>query len=100
MPLIGIAQCAHTVDYEAAIQRAGAEFRLLDPLLADAEVAVRDLDGLLLTGGGDVDPALFGESRTRRITPPSPGATSTRSRSCARRSPPIFPCWRSAAACR
>jgi putative glutamine amidotransferase len=73
MPLIGIAQCAHTADYEAAIQRAGAEFRLLDPMLDDAAEAMRGIDGLLLTGGGDVDPALFGEEPHETYHAAEPG---------------------------
>jgi putative glutamine amidotransferase len=73
MPLIGIAQCAHTADYEAAIQRAGAEFQLLDPLHDDVVEAVRTLDGLLLTGGGDVDPALFGETPHQTYRAAEPG---------------------------
>ena len=73
MPLIGIAQCVHTADYEAAIHRVGAEFRILDPLRDVSLDAIRDLDGLLLTGGGDVDPALFGETPHETYQPSEPG---------------------------
>lgn len=73
MPLIGIAQCAHTADYEAAVQRAGAEFRILDPMDEHAVDVVLELDGLLLTGGGDVDPALFGEAPHETYHPSEPG---------------------------
>jgi putative glutamine amidotransferase len=50
--------------YLAAVQDAGGIPVLLPPQLDDdslSEMAGR-LDGLLLTGGGDIDPALFGES--------------------------------------
>jgi putative glutamine amidotransferase len=62
MPLIGIAPSSHTADYESSIHRAGADFRVLDTLHDDPARVVREIDGLLLTGGNDVDPALFGES--------------------------------------
>lgn len=48
-------------DYRAAIERAGARIRELtpdDPVPA----ALDDCDGLLLTGGVDVDPVAYGES--------------------------------------
>jgi putative glutamine amidotransferase len=61
MPLIGIAPSAHTADYESSIHRAGADFRVLDTMHDDPARVVREIDGLLLTGGNDVDPALFGE---------------------------------------
>ena len=56
-----------------------------------------EIDGLLLTGGGDVDPVLYGESATRRSTTPSRAATSSRSIWRAARWPPTCRCWRSAA---
>src|SRR5262245_43428485 len=49
-------------DYRASLERAGAEIRELGP--ADAlPAALDDCDGLLLTGGVDVEPALYGETR-------------------------------------
>jgi len=62
MPLIGIAPSAHTADYESSIHRAGADFRVLDTLHDDPARVVREIDGLLLTGGNDVAPSLFGEA--------------------------------------
>ncbi len=61
MPVIGIAPSARTTDYEAALLRAGGTFRVLDAMREDPVRAVSLVDGLLLTGGGDIDPALFGE---------------------------------------
>jgi putative glutamine amidotransferase len=61
MPIIGIALTSSLTDYEASLQRAGASYRILDPMHDDPQKALREIDGLLLTGGGDVDPALFGE---------------------------------------
>ena len=50
--------------YLHAIQQAGGVPVLLPPQLSGASLSrlLRGLDGLLLTGGGDVDPALFGEA--------------------------------------
>ncbi|HXJ85004.1 MAG TPA: gamma-glutamyl-gamma-aminobutyrate hydrolase family protein [Candidatus Methylomirabilis sp.] len=51
--------------YLHAVQRAGGVPVLLPPQLSPAsfERLVRGLDSLLLTGGGDIDPAVFGEPR-------------------------------------
>jgi putative glutamine amidotransferase len=62
MPLIGIAPAAQTADYESSVHRAGAECRLLDTMHDDPARVVAEIDGLLLTGGNDVDPAIFGEA--------------------------------------
>jgi putative glutamine amidotransferase len=50
--------------YLHAIQQAGGVPVLLPPQLSAASLSrlLRGLDGLLLTGGGDVDPALYGEA--------------------------------------
>jgi putative glutamine amidotransferase len=50
--------------YLRAVQQAGGVPVVLPPQLGAASLArlARSLDGLLLTGGGDVDPALFGEA--------------------------------------
>jgi len=51
-----------SVVYDLAISRAGGYPRSLRPGgTRSAEEVVADLDGLLLTGGGDVDPALYGQ---------------------------------------
>jgi putative glutamine amidotransferase len=49
--------------YLHAVQQAGGVPVLLPPQLSAASLMrlTRGLDGLLLTGGGDLDPALFGE---------------------------------------
>jgi putative glutamine amidotransferase len=61
MPLIGVSPSARMTDYETSLQRAGAEFKVLDPMHDDPAEALRSVEGLLLTGGGDVHPELFGE---------------------------------------
>jgi putative glutamine amidotransferase len=61
-PVIGISPCSRVDDYVESVARAGGEPLVLrnsdDPAAVLAKV-----DGVLLTGGLDVDPALYGEER-------------------------------------
>ncbi len=58
-PVIGAAWLKP--DYRSALEKAGARIRELTP--ADAlPAALGDCDGVLLTGGVDLDPSLYGES--------------------------------------
>jgi len=61
-PIIGIAPCRTITDYLQAVRRAGGEPRVLDPARDTAQDVIGEIDGLLLTGGGDVDPTLYGQS--------------------------------------
>jgi putative glutamine amidotransferase len=61
MPVIGITTCRKIEDYKQAVLHAGAEIRLLEPSMGVAE-ALDGVDGLLLTGGEDVDPTRYGEA--------------------------------------
>ena len=49
-----------TKNYEVCLTRAGAEIVELRPGADDPEQVLDRIDALLLTGGGDVDPALYG----------------------------------------
>jgi putative glutamine amidotransferase len=60
-PTIGITPCSRPDDYVESVKRAGAEPLLLSNTDDPARVLDR-VDGLLLTGGLDVDPALYGET--------------------------------------
>ncbi|HKL95777.1 MAG TPA: gamma-glutamyl-gamma-aminobutyrate hydrolase family protein, partial [Paludibacteraceae bacterium] len=68
-PIIGISvnykeQTSRIADaYVQAVQRAGG-VPLLIPIMEDSatlELAVRQIDGLLLSGGADIDPSYFNE---------------------------------------
>ena len=61
MPLIAIAQNRRMADYVESVRRAGGE-PVEVALAAEApEHILARVDGLMLTGGGDVDPTLYGE---------------------------------------
>jgi len=60
--------------YVQAVERAGGIPLLIPPQAGDAaprEIVTR-IDGLLLPGGGDVDPALYGEERSPACGEPEP----------------------------
>jgi putative glutamine amidotransferase len=61
MPLIAVAQNRRISDYVESIRRAGGEPIEVVPGAETPEQILARVDGLMLTGGGDVDPALYGE---------------------------------------
>lgn len=62
MPVIAIAPCNKPHDYEAAVERAGGEILRLDPAVHKPADVIATADGLLLPGGDDVLPSLYGEA--------------------------------------
>ena len=62
MPVIAIARCSKQHDYEESVRRAGGDVRILDYGRDAPADAVKSVDGILLPGGGDVVPSLYGES--------------------------------------
>jgi putative glutamine amidotransferase len=60
-PRIGITRCSKLDDYIESVKRAGGEPVVLEPGDDPAQSLDR-VDGLLLSGGLDVDPALYGEA--------------------------------------
>src|SRR5579884_1122366 len=68
-PVYGISQA-----YSAAIERAGGIPLIIPPQTdPDAVRAIYDrLDGILFTGGGDIDPAHYGEARLEKCGPAEP----------------------------
>jgi len=61
MALIAIAPCEKLHDYEESVRRAGGEPWVLDPAADRPEDVMRSAGGLLLAGGGDVRPEIYGD---------------------------------------
>jgi putative glutamine amidotransferase len=72
MPLIGITNCRKIEDYRQAVLHVGGEVRVLD-CSSDVHTALDGLDGLLLTGGGDIAPRHYGEQPHPTIVEAEPG---------------------------
>lgn len=62
VPVIGVA--FDRPDYIAALEGAGASVRVLDPDTDLVPDVLKALDGVLLTGGPDVHPSLYGVTTT------------------------------------
>jgi len=60
-PVIGITSCSRVDDYVESVKRAGGEPVVLSNS-DDPDGVLDRVDGILLTGGLDVDPALYGEA--------------------------------------
>ncbi|MGQ9511843.1 gamma-glutamyl-gamma-aminobutyrate hydrolase family protein [Thermodesulfitimonas sp.] len=67
-PVIGITaafgeeeRCYLSRYYSDAVYRAGGLPVILPPLSPEAAAAITSINGLLLSGGGDIDPFYFGE---------------------------------------
>jgi putative glutamine amidotransferase len=70
--VIGVTRCSRLDDYVASIEGAGGRARVLEVSESPRKV-LGEIDGLLLTGGGDVDPALYGEDRHDSVEDAEPG---------------------------
>ena len=62
MAIIAIARCSKLPDYEESVRRAGGEPWVVESGINLAADVINRADGILLAGGGDVNPALFGEA--------------------------------------
>jgi len=71
-PIIGIAPCRSLPDYVESVRRVGGEPRVLDPLTDRPEQVVGEVNGVLMTGGVDIDPARYGEDRHETVTAVEP----------------------------
>jgi putative glutamine amidotransferase len=71
-PVIGITRCSRLDDYVASVEGAGGRARVLE-IGESPRALIEQLDGLLLTGGGDIDPALYGEDRHPDVDDAEPG---------------------------
>jgi putative glutamine amidotransferase len=68
MAVIAIAQNRKMEDYLESVRRAGGEPIEVVVGAEDPEKLLSRVDGLMLTGGGDVDPALYGETANATFT--------------------------------
>jgi putative glutamine amidotransferase len=75
MTLIGITHCRKLEDYRQSVLHVSGDVRVLEPSadVSDLEAAIEGLDGVLLTGGGDVDPAIYGEAPHPSFSPAEAG---------------------------
>ncbi len=71
-PIIGISRCSRLDDYLASIEQAGGRPRVLE-VTESAKKVLGEIHGLLLTGGGDVDPVFYGEDRHPAVEDAEPG---------------------------
>jgi putative glutamine amidotransferase len=73
MALIAIAQNRRMSDYLESVRRAGGEPIEVVPGAELPEHLLARIDGLMLTGGGDVDPELYGEQPNTTFEPAEAG---------------------------
>jgi len=71
-PIIGITRCSSLDDYVASIDQSGGRARVLEVTESPKKV-IGEVHAVLLTGGGDVDPAFYGEDRHPSIHDAEPG---------------------------
>ena len=72
MPVIGVTNCRKLEDYRQSVLHVGGEVRVLETA-KDIAGALLGLDGLLLTGGGDIDPIQYGEAPHSTYDAAEPG---------------------------
>jgi putative glutamine amidotransferase len=76
MPVIAIAPCSKQHDYEEAVRRAGGDVRILNYETDHPDAVVAEVDGILLPGGDDVQPSLYGAQTHPTFEPAEPGRDS------------------------
>jgi putative glutamine amidotransferase len=62
MPKIAIAPCGKMHDYEESVTRAGGDVHVITPGRESPMDVVATADGILLAGGGDVSPSIYGHA--------------------------------------
>ena len=71
-PVIGVTRCSRVDDYVTSVEKSGGTARVLE-VSESPRTLLAELDGVLLTGGGDVDPVLYGEPRHPTVYDAEPG---------------------------
>jgi len=72
MTVIAISSCRKLEDYRQSVLHVGGEPRIVDASMP-IEQALAGIDGLMLTGGGDVAPLRYGEEAHATIEEAEPG---------------------------
>lgn len=70
--VIGVAACSRLDDYVRSVEQAGGRARVLE-VSESPRAVIEEIDGLLLTGGGDVDPVWYREDRHETVEDAEPG---------------------------
>jgi putative glutamine amidotransferase len=73
MPRIALAPCGKPHDYEESIRRAGGDVHVIVPDNESPMDVVANSDGILLAGGGDVLPSLYGQAQHPTFDAAEPG---------------------------
>ncbi|MCC7125287.1 MAG: gamma-glutamyl-gamma-aminobutyrate hydrolase family protein [Acidobacteria bacterium] len=73
MPVIAVSQNRRLTDYLESVRRAGGTPLEVGAGAEDAAAIVSRVDGVLLTGGDDVEPGLYGEAAHATFTASEPG---------------------------
>ena len=73
MPVIAIAPGSRLADYEEAVRRAGGEPWVLDRAADSVAAVIARADGVLLSGGEDVLPSIYGAPQHPTFQPAAPG---------------------------
>jgi putative glutamine amidotransferase len=73
MPVIAIPPSSKLPDYEESLRRAKGDLRVLDRSADHPPDVIATVDGLLLTGGGDVQPSIYGAAPHATFDPAEPG---------------------------
>lgn len=73
MPLIALTPCRAMADYLESVRRVGGDTLELQLASDPPSDVVTRVDGVLLTGGADVDPSLYGEAAHETFAPSEPG---------------------------
>jgi len=68
VPRIAIAPCSKPHDYEESVRRAGGEPTVVDYKAHPAAEVIGRFDGVVLAGGADVLPSMYGEAAHRSFT--------------------------------
>src|SRR4051812_10416095 len=71
-PVVGVTWCSRLDDYVASVERSGGKARVLE-FSESPRAVVEQIDAVLLTGGGDVDPVFYGQERHPTVFDAEPG---------------------------